>query len=119
MANKFFRLLLISTLIFFTQIKISFADSSYYIDFSKVLNESKAGKQAQDFLKNKFESESKKFAEKEKKLRKEESEIIAQKKLINKEEYQKKVKHKFKAFYNVKIAFSTYFTSLLILPNSA
>ena len=91
MANKFFRLLLISTLIFFTQIKISFADSSYYIDFSKVLNESKAGKQAQDFLKNKFESESKKFAEKEKKLRKEESEIIAQKKLINKEEYQKKV----------------------------
>ena len=69
----------------------SFAETPYYIDFSKVLNQSKAGKGAQDFLKNKFESESKKLAEEEKKLRKEEKDIISKKKLITNEEYQKKV----------------------------
>ncbi len=75
----------------FVSANFSFADSPYYIDFSKVLNESKAGKGAQDFLKAKFESESKKLSEEEKKLRKEEADIISKKKLITNEEYQKKV----------------------------
>ena len=70
---------------------LSFSETPHYIDFTKVLNESKAGKQAQDFLKSKFESESKKHAEEEKKLRKEEKDIISKKKLITNEEYQKKV----------------------------
>ncbi len=70
---------------------ISSAEIPYFIDFSKVLNQSKAGKEAQDFLKKKFESESKKFSNQEKELRKEESELIAKKKLITNEEYQKKV----------------------------
>ena len=42
----------------------SFADNAYFIDFSKVLNTSKAGAEAQKKLKNKFESESKKFKKK-------------------------------------------------------
>ena len=67
------------------------AGSPYYIDFSKVLNESKAGKGAQDFLKKKFENENKKFVKEEEALKKEETEIISQKKLITNEEYQKKV----------------------------
>ena len=76
---------------FFANTNYIFAESPYYIDFSKVLNESKAGKQAQDFLKAKFESESKKLSEEEKKLRKVEADIISKKKLITNEEYQKKV----------------------------
>ena len=41
---------------------ISFAADVYFIDMRKILNESKAGKQAQDFLKKRFESENKKYA---------------------------------------------------------
>ena len=33
------------------------ADIPHFIDFSKVLNQSTAGKKAQDFLKKKFENE--------------------------------------------------------------
>jgi len=44
------------------------ADNTYFIDFSKVLNQSKAGADAQNKLKNKFENESKKFAKEEVKI---------------------------------------------------
>ena len=67
------------------------ADNTYFIDFSKVLNQSKAGADAQNKLKNKFENESKKFAKEEESLRKQENELIAQKKALSNEEYQKKV----------------------------
>ena len=33
---------------------LSFAEETYFIDMSKLLNQSKAGKEAQDFLKNKI-----------------------------------------------------------------
>ena len=89
--KKFFKIILVAVLMSFVSANFSFADTPYYIDFSKVLNQSKAGKQAQDFLKTKFESESKKFSQEEKKLKKEETDIISKKKLINNEEYQKKV----------------------------
>ena len=67
------------------------ADNTYFIDFSKVLNQSKAGADAQNKLKKKFESESKKFANEEESLKKQENDLIAQKKAISNEEYQKKV----------------------------
>ena len=67
------------------------ADTAHFIDFSKVLNESTAGAKAQKFLKNKFVSDSKKYRNLEKKLLEEEREIIAKKKVLNKEEYQAKV----------------------------
>ena len=67
------------------------ADNTYFIDFSKVLNQSKAGADAQNKLKKKFESESKKFANEEESLKKQENELIAQKKALSNEEYQKKV----------------------------
>lgn len=70
----------------------SFADSSYFIDFTKVLNSSKSGAQAQKKLQDKFKSESSKFDKLTKNIRKEESEIINQKKVLSPEEYQKKVK---------------------------
>jgi len=62
-----------------------------YIDFTKVLNASKAGAKAQENLKKKFTSESNKFLKQEKDIKKEETEIISQKKLLSQEEYKKKV----------------------------
>ena len=67
------------------------ANDTYFIDFSKVLNQSKAGAEAQDKLKKKFETETKKFNNEEENIKKLESDLIAQKKIISNEEYQKKV----------------------------
>ena len=67
----------------------SFASDVYFVDIKKILNESKAGKQAQDFLKKKFESENKKFEKESVSLKKEESALISKKKLVSKEEYKK------------------------------
>lgn len=67
------------------------ADSSYYVDFKYILNQSTAGKSAQDFLKKKLDKGLKKLEAKEKNLLDEEKKIIQQKKLIKPEEYKKKV----------------------------
>ena len=77
------------SLIFYSN--LAFADNSYFIDFTKVLNESKAGSEAQKKLKGKFESESKKFKLEEAKIRNEESDLISQKKVLSNEDYQKKI----------------------------
>ena len=69
----------------------SYADNTYFIDFTKVLNNSKPGAEAQNKIKGRFSSESKKFLELEKSIRKEESEIISQKKTLPAEDYKKKV----------------------------
>ena len=68
-----------------------FADTSYFIDFDKFLNFSKAGKSAQDNLKKKFNNATKKFKDQEDLIRKEEAKIISQKKIITAEDYQKQV----------------------------
>lgn len=86
--KKFLTTLIFTSILIFTNLS---ADSTHFIDFSKVLNESDAGKKAQVFLKKKLETESKKFKKQEEDLRKEESQLISQKKLITNEEYQKKV----------------------------
>lgn len=70
----------------------SFADNSYFIDFTKVLNSSKSGAEAQQKLKSKFSTETKKYKKIESDIRAEESEIISQKKVLSDEDYQKKVK---------------------------
>ena len=59
------------------------------LDMKYVLNNSKAGKGAQEFLKNTFNENSKKFAELEKALKKEESDLLEKKTTLNKEEYTK------------------------------
>ena len=80
------------TIALFTTLQANvFADISYFIDFDKVLNFSKAGKSAQDNLKKKFNDATKKFKDKEDQIRKEEAKIISQKKIITAEEYQKQV----------------------------
>ena len=89
--GKIFKIFI--TLIFFSILSSSIKaeNVSYFIDFSKVLNQSKAGKDAQDLFKKKYNTDAEKFRKKEKSLREEESKIISQKKLLKKEEYQKKV----------------------------
>jgi|TARA_B110000438_G_C15800668_1_gene645008 outer membrane protein len=88
---KFIKFITILTIIFSFSIQNTLADIPYFIDFKKVLNESTAGKNAQTFLKNKLEKESKKFKETESNLRKEEQDLINKKKIISNEEFQKKV----------------------------
>ena len=61
------------------------------LDLTYILNNSKAGKGAQDFLKKTFNENTKKYSEIEKALKKEESDLLAKKATLNKEEYTKKM----------------------------
>lgn len=68
-----------------------FSDNTYFMDVSKVLNNSKAGAEVQEKLKKRFDEELKKFQNDEEKIKKEESEIISQRKILSNEDYEKKV----------------------------
>jgi Skp family chaperone for outer membrane proteins len=67
------------------------ADNSYFIDFKKVLNKSKAGAEIQAKLKKNFGNVSAKYKKQETDIRKEEANIISQKKTISNDDYKKKV----------------------------
>jgi len=60
------------------------------LDLKYVLNNSKAGKGAQDFLKKSFAESTKKYTDMEKDLKKEEKELLNKKTVISKEEYIKR-----------------------------
>ena len=91
---KIYKSLLFLILIVFVNSEILAEQTQpHFIDFKKVLNQSVAGKKAQDFLKNKLESDIKKFKKQEEGIRKEEKDLIAKKKLITQEEYKKKVEN--------------------------
>jgi len=62
-----------------------------YIDMKQILNNSKAGKGAQDFLQKSFKEKQKKYADMEKKLKKEEEDLLGQKTVLSKEDFTKKV----------------------------
>ena len=76
--------------LFFVNFNLN-ADVPSYVDFNYILNQSTAGKKAQNFLKNKLEQGLKKLSEQEKNILKEEKQIIEQKKLIKPDEYKNKV----------------------------
>tara|TARA_Y100000590_G_scaffold28192_2_gene31648 strand:+ start:4232 stop:4756 length:525 start_codon:yes stop_codon:yes gene_type:complete len=61
-----------------------------YLDMKVVLNNSKAGKGAQDYLQKTFKTNQKKFADLEKALKKEETDLLAKKNILSREDYQKK-----------------------------
>ena len=61
-----------------------------YIDMKYVLNNSKAGKGAQDYLKKTLQQNQKEFVNTEKELKKEESDLLEKKNILTKEEYAKK-----------------------------
>jgi len=60
------------------------------LDMKYVLNNSKSGKGAQDFLKKKFNDNAKKFSELEKSLKKDETDLLASKANLSKDEYKEK-----------------------------
>ena len=60
------------------------------LDLKFVLNNSKAGKGAQDFLKKSYSDNVKKFTDMENALKKEESDLLTKKTVLSKEEYTKK-----------------------------
>ena len=66
------------------------ANDVYFIDYSKVMNESIAGKKAQETLKKLLNSSNKKFNDTAKKLKEEENKIIGQKNVLSKDDYRKK-----------------------------
>ena len=68
-----------------------FAEIPHFLDFKLILNESIAGKKAQNFLKNKLEKGAANLKEKEKNILEEEKKIIQQKKVISNDEYKKKL----------------------------
>ena len=78
-------------ILFLFSFSSSFADNSYFIDFRKVLNNSKAGAQAQKELKDKMQRETIKFSKQEEKIKNEEKKIISEKKIITNEVFKEKV----------------------------
>ena len=69
-----------------------FANTTYFVDFSYVLNQSKAGKEAQEIMKKKIKSSNEKFSKLEKKILDDEKDLISKKNVLKDEEYQKKIK---------------------------
>ena len=78
-------------LIFVFSFKSLYSDTPYFVDFKYILNQSNAGKKAQEDLKSKLNNGLKSLKDKEKKIQEEEKKIIQQKKLVTPEEYKKKV----------------------------
>ena len=69
----------------------SFAEQKIVVlDMKYVLNFSKAGKGAQDFLKQSFTANQKKFSDIEQNLKKEEIDLLEKRTILSKEEYTRK-----------------------------
>ena len=69
----------------------TFAEQKIVVmDMKYVLNNSKAGKGAQDFLKKSLADNTKKFSDIEDSLKKEETDLLEKKNILSKEEYTKK-----------------------------
>lgn len=78
-------------LLFLTYSFNSFADSPSFIDFSKVLNNSKPGAEFQKNIKARIKKDTEKFKKLNDNIRKEEADIISQKKALKPEDYKIKV----------------------------
>ena len=85
------RNLLFFLFIFFLAQNKAIAELPFYLDFKYILNNSVAGKKAQDTLKKRLDNGIKSLNAKEKSIQEEEKKIIEQKKLISQDEYIKKV----------------------------
>ena len=99
--KNLFKLIILSCFIFFPLEKKLLASDIYFVDYSKVMNESIAGKKAQDYLKNQLKNSNKKFNDTAKKLKEEENKIISQKNALSKEEYKKKADALRKKVFNL------------------
>lgn len=91
MIKKHYKKLFFFFIIFFIFTINLKASTPHFVDFKYILNESKAGKQAQDYLKKKLSDGMKKIQEQERAVQAEEQKIIKQKKVLSAEEYKKQV----------------------------
>ena len=101
-------------LLFLNFYNLSFAEETYFIDMTKLLNQSKAGKEAQDFLKKKIVTEDKKLKEEGELLKKEEIDLIAKKKALSADEYKKtlnQLREKNVKFQRKRVNFTTAITT--------
>ena len=85
------RLLLLIFFIFFPKISLSHEKTIVYIDLNKIMNISIAGKSISLQLEKNHKKNISKFKKIEEELKKEESEIISQKNVLTKEEFEKKI----------------------------
>ena len=84
-------LLLLIFFIFFSKISLSEENKIVYIDLNKIMNNSIAGKSITSQLENNHKKNISKFKTIEEDLKKDESEIISQKNVLTKEEFEKKI----------------------------
>ena len=84
-------LLLLIFFIFFSKISLSHEKSIVYIDLNKIMNNSIAGKSITSQLENNHKKNISKFKNIEEELKKDEAEIISQKNVITKKEFEKKI----------------------------
>ena len=87
---KYLVKLIVITFILSISTYASAEDKITYIDLKYVLNNSKAGKGAQDYLKKTFNEKQKVFMKTEKELKKEEEDLISKKGELSKDEYKKR-----------------------------
>ena len=83
--------LLLIFFIFFSKISFAHEKSIVYIDLNKIMRNSIAGKSITLQLESKHKKNISKFKIIEEQLKKDESEIISQKNVITKEEFEKKI----------------------------
>ena len=83
---KFF----VVTLFLFTCTDVKSEEKIVYLDMNKILNESSAGQQGQEFLQNSLKKSDEKFSKSIEKLKKEDQDLLKKKNELDKEEYKKK-----------------------------
>ena len=92
MLKQFVKLFVITFLILgYTSSKTNAATNIVYLDLKIIMNESIAGKKAQDYLAKQHESNLASFKKTAEKLKKEEMDLIAKKQVMEKEEYKKEI----------------------------
>jgi len=87
---KYFVKFFVITFLLLTSTYAAAEQTLAFIDMKYVLNNSKAGKGAQDYLQKIFKQGQKKYTDQEANLKKEEKDLIAKKTILSKEEYKKK-----------------------------
>ena len=87
---KYFSKYLLITFLFLFCTNLAAEEKIVVLDLKYVLNQSKAGKGAQDFLKKSYTNNIEKFKDMETSLKKEEVDLLTKKTILSKEEYIKK-----------------------------
>tara|TARA_B100001123_G_scaffold382093_1_gene452991 strand:- start:1407 stop:1931 length:525 start_codon:yes stop_codon:yes gene_type:complete len=87
---KYLVKIFVVTFLAFVCTHVSAEQKIAYMDMKFILNNSKAGKNAQSYLQKTFKDKQKQFGDMEAALKKEESDLLGKRTVMNKEEYQKK-----------------------------